>query len=107
MALDEQVEAFVVHITFILTMAIYLATKAKIALLIAKKVKISTEYSDFSDIFLEEKASILSKATKLNQHVIKLQKDQQLSYVPIYNLRPVELETLKTYIKTNFANRFI
>ena len=33
--------------------------------------------------------------------------DPQLPYGPIYNLGPVELETLKTYIKTNLANGFI
>ena len=43
----------------------------------------------------------------MNQHAIELQKDQQPSYGSIYNLGLVELETLKTYIKTNFANSFI
>ncbi len=30
-----------------------------------------------------------------------------ISYGPIYNLLPIELETLKTYIKNNLANSFI
>ena len=88
-------------------MTIHPAKKAQIALLVAKKVKISTKYLDFSDVFLEEKALILLEATKLNQHIIKLQEDQQLSYRLIYSLGPVELKTLKTYIKTNLANDFI
>ena len=56
---------------------------------------------------MEEKASILLEATELNQHAIKLQEGKQLSYRPIYSLGLVELETLKTYIKTNLANVFI
>ena len=106
-ALDRHVEAFVVYVTFFLTMAIYPAKEAQIYLLVVKKVKISTEYSNFSDIFLEEKALILPEATELNQHVIELEKGQQPPYGPIYRLSPVKLETLKTYIKTNLANGFI
>ena len=73
-ALDKHVKVFVVHVTSLLTMAIHPAREAQIALLIAKEVKISTKYSDFSDVFLEKKASILPEATKLNQHAIELQK---------------------------------
>ena len=40
-------------------------------------------------------------------HIIKLEKGKQPPFDPIYNLRPVELETLKTYIKTNLAYGFI
>ena len=76
-------------------------------MLFAKKVKILTEYSDFSDIFLKEKALILPEIIDLNQHAIELQKSQQSPYGLIYSLSPVELKTLKTYIKTNLANRFI
>ena len=54
-------------------MPIHLAQEAQIALLVAKKVKILTKYSDFSDVFLKKKALILSEATKLNQYAIKLQ----------------------------------
>ena len=72
--LDEYVEAFVLHMNFLLTMTIYPIRKRKIVLLIAKKVKILTKYLDFSDVFLEKKTAILVKATKLNQHAIKLQK---------------------------------
>ena len=61
-----------VHVTFLLTMAIYPAREAQIALLVAKKMQIPSEYSDFSDIFLEEKTLVLLVATNLNQHAIKL-----------------------------------
>ena len=43
----------------------------------------------------------------MNEHVIKLEEDQQPLFGPIYSLGPIELETLKTYIETNLANSFI
>ena len=43
----------------------------------------------------------------MNKHAIELEKDKQSSFGPIYSLVLVELETLKTYIKTNLANNFI
>ena len=88
-------------------MLIHPARKAQIALLIAKEVKILTNYLDFLDVFSEEKASVLPEITDLNQYAIKLQKSQQPLYKPIYSLGPVKLKTLKTYIKTNLANGFI
>ena len=96
-----------VQVTSLLTIAIHPARKAQIALLVTKKVKISTEYSDFLNVFLEEKALILPKVTELNRHAIELQEDQYPAYGPIYSLGPVELKTLKTYIETNLANGFI
>lgn len=73
--LDENVKAFVVHITFLSlsSMIIHLAREAQIALLLAKEVKISSKYLDFLDVFPEEKTSVLLGQTKLNQHTIKLQ----------------------------------
>ena len=43
----------------------------------------------------------------MNKHAIELEEGKQLPFGPIYSLRPVELETLKTYIETNLANGFI
>ena len=60
------------HITFLLTIAIHLAKKAQIILLIAKKMQILSEYSDLSDFFLEKKAKALIKITSLNQYAIQL-----------------------------------
>ena len=73
-ALDENVQAFVVYITFFgcNSMSINPAQEAQIALLLAKKVKILVEYSDFLVFFSEKKALMLSKITDLNQHAIKL-----------------------------------
>ena len=86
---------------------IHPAREAQIASLIVEKVKIPTNYSDFSDVFSKEKALVLLEITNLNQHAIKLQEGQQSPYGPIYSLGPVELKTLKTYIKTNLANGLI
>ena len=88
-------------------MAIHPSRKAQITLLVTKKVKIPTKYSDFSNVISEEKTLILPEVIELNQHAIELQEGQQLFYRPIYNLGPIELKTLKTYIKTNLANSFI
>ena len=65
------------------------------------------EYSDYSDIFLAENAAELLEKTGMNEHAIKLEEGKQPSFRLIYNLGLVELETLKTYIKTNLANGFI
>ena len=43
----------------------------------------------------------------MNEHAIDLEEGKQPSFGPIYSLSLVELETLKTYIKTNLANGFI
>ena len=70
-------------------------------------IKVSTKYSDFIDVFFSDLASELSKLTKINNHAIKLFDSHQPPYGLIYNLGPVELETLKAYIETNLANGFI
>ena len=65
------------------------------------------EYSNYSNVFLAENATELPKNTGMNEHAIKLEKDKQPLFGPIYSLNPVKLEMLKTYIKTNLANGFI
>ena len=53
-------------------------------------------------------ASKLPEHIRINDHGIKLVNGyQQPPYGPIYSLKPVELETLKAYIETNLANKFI
>ena len=54
-----------------------------------------------------ENAAKLSENTGINEHAIKLEEGKQPLFRPIYSLGPVELETLKIYIKTNLANSFI
>ena len=55
---------------------------------------------------MENIAEIL-EYTKINDHAIKLEEGKQPLFGLIYSLRLVELETLKTFIKTNLANSFI
>ena len=106
--LDENFEAFVVHVSSLGSkMTIHLARKAQLALLLAKKVTVSTDYLDFADVFLEESANVLLERTGANKHAIELEEGKQPSYRPIYNLRPIELKTFKAYIETNLANGFI
>lgn len=78
-----------------------------VALLLVEKVTIFAEYLNFGDIFLKKLAEVLAKWTRVNKHSIKLEESKQLFYSLIYNLGPVELKTLKIYIKTNLTNGFI
>ena len=83
------------------------AKEAQIALLLAKEVIIPAKYSDFANEFLEKLAKVLLERTKVNEHVIELEKGKQPSHKLIYSLKPIEPKTFKTYIKTNLANGFI
>ena len=69
--------------------------------------KVPVEYSDYSDVFSVENIAELPENTGINEHTIKLEEDKQPLFGSIYNLGPMELEILKTYIKTNLANGFI
>ena len=88
---------------------VYPFCRVQIAALVANEAltSISTKFSDFADVFFSDLTSELLEYTGINNHAIKLVDDQQPPYGPIYNLGPIELETLKTYIETNMANGFI
>ena len=58
-------------------------------------------------MFSLDLASKLPKYIEINNHAIKLVNGQQPSYRLIYNLKQIELEILKAYIKSNLINRFI
>ena len=83
--------------------------QAQVGVLLFDKAstKVSTEYFDYSNIFSAEYIIEFLKNTRINKHIIKLEEDKQLLFGSIYSLGLVELETLKTYIKTNLANGFI
>ncbi len=49
----------------------------------------------------------LHKNTSINEYAIKLIKEKQPLYRPIYAFSLVELETLKAYIKTHLKTGFI
>lgn len=76
--------------------------------LLAKKISIPEKYTDFLDIFSKKSIAVLFNNLDINKEcIIDLKSNKQLLYRPIYSLGLVELETLKIYIKTNLANRFI
>ena len=113
-ALDPEHEIYIFHVasfssTPLASLNIHPSQKPQISGLIAEEAprKVPAEYSDFADVFSPNLASKLPKHTGINDHAIELVEGQQPPYGPIYSLGPVELETLKTYIETNLANRFI
>ena len=107
-ALDENSETFNIYVaSFNLTPGLHPDKAAQIAFLLTKKNKILDKYSDFANIFSEKMFLVLSERTKLNEHAIDLENGKQLPYRPIYNLSPVELETLKIYIETHLKTGFI
>ena len=112
-ALDEESETFVVHVAALEAplagMAIHSSREAQISALIQDKAptKVLSEYADYADVFSSNLAMELPKNTGINEYAIELQDGRQPSYGPIYSLGLVELETLKTYIKTHLKNGFI
>ena len=107
-ALDENVEAFVVHVSSLESrMTIHPAREAQLALLLTEEVTVPVEYSDFADVFSEKSVNVLPKRIGVYEHAIKLEEGKQPLYRPIYSLGSVELKTLKTYIEINLTNGFI
>ena len=84
-------------------------SEAQVRALIFNKApsEVSAEYSNYSNVFSAENAADLPENTEMNEHTIKLEENKQPLFRPIYNLGPMESETLKTYIKTNLVNSFI
>lgn len=81
-----------IHIAYLgAKILIYLAWEAEMALLLAKKVNVLKKYSDFSDVFSNKSAVILSDSLIMNKHAIDLESDKQPSYSAIYSLGLVKL----------------
>ena len=114
-ALNANNKIFVVHVAIRERerIPVYFKSQAQIeaqvgVLLFNKALtKIPVEYSDYSNVFSAEYTAKLPENTGINEHVITLEEGKQQPFRPIYSLGPVELETLKAYIKTNLANSFI
>ena len=107
-ALDKKSETFVIHVVFLnLAPGIHLDKATQIASLLTEEVKILDKYSDFANVFLEEKTLVLPNCTDFIEYVIELEDDKQPSYEPIYSLGAMKLETLKTYIETHLKIGFI
>ena len=114
-AFDADSETFVVHVIIreqeemAMDPGKKAQNKAQVGALLFDKVltEVLAEYSDYSNFFSVENAAELPENTRMNEHAIKLEEGKQPLFGPIYSLGPVELETLKIYIKTNLANGFI
>ena len=91
------------------SMEVHPDREVQITALIADKASIiiSAEYLDFEDVFSKDSAAMLPEHTEIHTYTIDLEEGKQSLYGLIYSLGPVELETFKTYIKTNLANSFI
>ena len=87
----------------------HLLRKAQIAHLKANNAssEVLSKYTDFADVFSPKLVAKLPEHTRINDHAIELVDDLQPPYGPIYSLGPVELETLKAYIKYNLVSSFI
>ena len=72
--MDENSKTFVVHVASLsLVPGIHPDREAQIASLLTEEVKIPDKYSDFTDVFSEEKALVLSERTEFNEHAIDLE----------------------------------
>ena len=111
MVLDVNSETFVIRVAIWEReeMLVHFQKQAQVGALLFDKAstEVPAEYSDYSDVFSAENAAELPENTGMNEHAIELEEGKQPPFGPIYSLGPVELETLKTYIKTNLANGFI
>ena len=111
MALNVNSKTFVMHVAIREReeMPMYSKKQAQVRALLFDEAptEVSAEYSDYSDVFLAENIAELLENTRMNEHAIELEEGKQPLFGAIYSLGPVELETLKTYIKTNLANGFI
>ena len=90
-------------------MPVHFKKQAQVRALLFDKAftEVSTKYFDYSNVFSVKYVAKLLENTKMNEYAIKLKENKQPLFWPIYSLRPVELETLKTYIKTNLTISFI
>ena len=110
-ALDVNSETFMIHVAIWERekMPVHSKKQAQVGALLFDKAftEVPVEYSDYNNIFLTENAAELPENTRMNEHAIELEEGKQPPFGLIYSLGSVELETLKTYIKTNLANGFI
>lgn len=74
---------------------------------ILKKSLFPFKYVDYTNVFLPDSVVELPKHIDNNNYFNNLLNDKQPSYGPIYSLKPVKFEMLKTYIEINLDNNFI
>ena len=54
--------------------------------MLAKKISVSKEYADFSNVFSKQLTAMLAEHLDINEHVINLVPGKQPPYKPIYSL---------------------
>ena len=111
--LDQESENFVMHVAALKVplarMTIHFSREAQILALIQDKTstKVPPKYVHYADVFSFDLAIELPKNININEHAITLQNGKQPLYGLIYSLGLIELETLRTYIKTHLKTGFI
>ena len=109
-ALKADNKTFVLYVAALqepTTMPIHPSYQFQVTIVTSKKTRIPTKYANFSNVFSLDSGAKLLEHTGINDHLINLLDNKQSHYGPIYSVGPVELETVKTYIKANLASGFI
>ena len=110
-ALNVNSKTFVVYVAIREReeMPMHSKKQAQVGVLLFDKAltEVPAEYSNYSNVFLAENAAELPDNIGINEYDIEMEESKQPPFGLIYNLGPIELKTLKTYIKTNLANGFI
>lgn len=90
-----------------MALLIDLSQDAQLGLLFANKAfsKIPTEYSQYTDVFSPNLVIELPEYISMNDNAIEQKKGNQSLYGLIYSLSLIELEKLKTYIKSHLIPR--
>lgn len=70
-------------------------------------MKFAAKYFEYINVFSFDLVIKLLENTEINKYAIELINSKQSPYKLIYTLNPVDLETLKTYIKTYLKTGFI
>ena len=90
-------------------MLVHLEKQAQIKALLFDKALtyILIKYFNYKNIFLAKNAVELLEYIGINDYTIKLEKNKQPFFRLFHSFGPIELKTLKVYIKTNLTNSFI
>lgn len=88
---------------------ILIRAEAQIEALLFDKalIIVPAKYFRYSNVFLVENAMELPEYIGMNNYTSKPEEGKQLFFSPIYSSKPVELETLKSFIEITLANNFI
>lgn len=113
--LGENCEIFVIHVATSEAMPNHLSRASLVQdepTLAALKwdktsTKIPAKYADYVNVFSSNRAMKLPKNISIYKPTIKLVKAKQLFFCPLYAFILIELETLKTHIKTHLKTGFI